>query len=139
MAARPATSIAELQTLIDDPHIQAVQRDALFWTYVENGAVDNALNRASFFDIVHDDALRARLAELGLVDATAGSDPIAFRAAAAEALREVGPRLRALRNDPAVRRLVEDPEVAALLRSGETVELLAHPGFRTLVAKVATR
>lgn len=139
MASRPAASIAELGALIDDPRIQALQGDTLFWTYVENGAVDNALNRSSFFDIIHDDALRAHLAELGLVDTDTASDPIAFRDAADAALRELGPRLQALRDDPALQRLVDDPEVVALLRSGRPAALLAHPGFRGFVADVATR
>jgi hypothetical protein len=52
-------------------------------------------------------------------------------------LRQLGPRLRALREDPALNELVEDPEVQLALQSGDTMALVSHPGFRQLVARVA--
>jgi len=139
VVARPGASIAEMETLVEDPRIRTLREDAIFWTYVEDGSVDAAMNRASFFAITHDDAMRARLAKLGLVDEAAGADPAEFRRAAGEVLREVGPRLRGLRDDPELQKLLQDPEVVALVQSGDTLALLAHPGFRGLVARVATR
>jgi uncharacterized membrane protein required for colicin V production len=82
MAARPGASIADLQAVLDNPRIGALQRDRLFWTYVESGAVDSALNRGSFIDIAYDDALREQFAGLGLVDEAASGDPMAFRSMA---------------------------------------------------------
>jgi hypothetical protein len=51
-------------------------------------------------------------------------------------LREVGPRLRGLRDDPALRELLQDPEVAAAVQSGDHLALLSNPGFRAVVARV---
>jgi membrane protein required for colicin V production len=139
MAARPGASIADLQAVLDNPHIAALQEDRLFWTYVESGAVDAALNQRSFLAITHDEVLRGQFAALGLVDEASGLDPQAFRATAAEVLREVGPRIRGLRNDPELQKLIKDPEVTSLIESGDTLALLGHPRFRDLVAHVASR
>jgi uncharacterized membrane protein required for colicin V production len=139
MAARPGASIAELEAVLDNPRIGSLQDDRLFWTYVESGAVDAALNRGSFIDVSRDAELRGQLATLGLVDVDAGRDPLAFRATVDAVLRELGPRIRDLRNDPELQRLIADPEVARLLQSGDTAALLGHPGFRDLVVHVASR
>jgi hypothetical protein len=139
MAARPGTSIAGLQAALDNPHIAALQQDRLFWTYVESGAVDAALNRRSFLEVTYDDALREQLAAMGLVDEAASGDPQVFRSTAEAVLREVGPRIRGLRDDPELKKLIADPEVAALLESGNTLALLGHAGFRDFVARVASR
>ena len=138
MAARPGAALVDVQQLVENPNIAGLQQDPLFWTYVENGSVDAALNRSSFLRITHDEALRAQLAELGVIEASAASEPAAFRDAAGEMLRQLGPRLRALRDDPALQELVADPEVQSALQSGNTLALLTHPGFRQLVASVAT-
>jgi len=139
MAARPGASITGLQAALDNPHVVALQEDRLFWSYVESGAVDAALNRLSFINIAYDDALRDQLAALGLVDEASSSDPQAFLATAKEVLREVGPRIRGLRDDPELKKLIADPEVASLLESGDTLALLGHSGFRDFVARVASR
>jgi len=115
MAARPGASIADLQAVLDNPHIGDLQHDRLFWTYVESGAVDAALNQRSFLVVTHDEALRGQLAALGLIDEASGRDPLAFRATA------------------------EEVEVTSLIQSGDTLALLGHPSFRDLVAHVARR
>lgn len=139
MAARPADSLEAMQALMDDPAIAALQGDPLFWARVESGAVEAAMNRRSFLAIQEDAELRGRLANLGLVDAAAAEDPQAFRDTAETTLRELGPRLRGLREDPELQRLVADPEVAGLLQQGDTLALMGHPGFRDLVSRVALR
>jgi hypothetical protein len=139
LAARPADSLGDLQAVLDSSEIAALQGDRLFWTYVETGAVDTALNRASYRAVESDAGLRGRLVRLGLVDAAAAEDPRVFRAAAEATLRELGPRLRGLREDPELQRLMADPEIAALVQRGDTLGLLGHPGFRGFVAQVASR
>jgi len=138
LAARPALAIEELQQLLANPRFEALREDAPFWSYVEAGAVDTAIGRVSFRDLAHDAELRRELAALGLVPPQAAEDVAAFEAAAADALREVGPRLRALREDPALQNLMEDPQVAEMVRSGDHLGLLAHPGFRQLVSRAAS-
>lgn len=139
VAARPATSLADLQTVLENPRIANLQRDELFWTYVETGAVDAALNRGSFIDLLRDPELLSGLASLGVIDPAAAADPNAFRDLAGEALREIGPRIRGLRDDPELQRLMSDPEVVSLVESGNTFGLLGHSGVRSFVSSVAKR
>jgi membrane protein required for colicin V production len=131
MAARPGAALSELQEVMEHPAIGELRSDPLFWSYVEHGNVDAALNRGSFLRLTHDGPLRRR----GLIEAEAVDDPRLFRAAAADVLREVGPRIRNLRKDPALRELLEDPEVVAMVQSGNHFALISHPGFREVVAR----
>ena len=139
MAARPGASVSDIQGLLDSPQLQALREDKLFWTYLEAGAIDSALNQVSFVRIIQDEELRERLGALGLVDESAVSDPRAFRKASAELLRSVAPRLRGLRNDPELKQLMENPDIVAMVESGNTVGLLTHSEFRRLVTRVASR
>ena len=136
LAARPAAALTDLQAVMDHPAIADLQRDAMFWSYVEYGNVDAALNRVSFLRITRDDDLRHQLGGLGLIDETAVDDTRIFRRAASDVFRQVGPRIRGLREDPELQRLLEDPEVVAMLQSGNSMGLMTHPGFRSVVARV---
>src|SRR5262249_41553060 len=109
LAARPAATLGELEWLLSDPHCVALRGDPLFWDDVERGDVEGALARPSAERLVGDTRLRGRLAAVGVVDAGAAEDPVAFHAAVAGVLREVGPRLPALRPDGGGGRLVGDP------------------------------
>jgi uncharacterized membrane protein required for colicin V production len=138
-AARPARALTEWQAVVDTPSVQALREDAVFWSYVELENLDAALSRASALHLLRDDELRERLADLGVVSAAAARDPAIFRDDLIAVLREVGPRVRGLRDDPALQELMQDPEVVAMAQSGDTMGLLAHPGFRALVERVAAR
>jgi membrane protein required for colicin V production len=138
IAARPALALGELEGVFSSPGFMSVRDDAMFWTYLEHGNVDAALNRGSFNGITYDAPLRQHLADVGLVTQTAADDPREFRHAMAEVLRQVGPRIRQLKNDPELQALAEDPEVMALVQSGDTLALLQHPGFRKLVDRVTS-
>ena len=138
IAAHPAAAIAEFEGVLENPNVTALRSDALFWSYVEHGNVDAAMNRSSFLQMERDVSLREQLAGLGLVHPVAATHRAIFRADLAQVLREVGPRIRALREDPALQELVEDPEVVAMLQSGDTMGLLRHPGLRRLVDRVTS-
>ena len=135
MAARPATAFTDFQAVMDHPAIADLQRDTMFWSYVEHGNVDAALNRVSFLRITRDDELRHQLGGLGLIDEAAVDDTRMFRVAASDVFREVGPRIRGLREDPELQQLLEDPEVVAMLQSGNSIGLMSHPGFRSVVSR----
>jgi uncharacterized membrane protein required for colicin V production len=139
LLARPATSLADLQAVLENPHVARLQQDQLFWTYVETGAVDAALNRGSFIDVMHDLDLQQGFASLGVIERDVIDDPSAFRDLAERALREIGPRIRGLRDDPELKRLMADPEVLSMVESGDTLSLLSHSGFRSFVSNVASR
>jgi hypothetical protein len=136
LLARPAQTLPELQSVLEHPQLDALADDAIFWTLVEAGDVDRALDRIAFLRLAHDARLRARLASLGLLDEAGAASPAAFRREARQVLVAVGPRLRRLREDPELHRLAEDPEVVRLLERGEVLGLLQHPGFRRVVARV---
>ncbi|MBW2267545.1 MAG: CvpA family protein [Deltaproteobacteria bacterium] len=136
IAARPGQSIAGLQSLFEHPVIHELRSDELFWSYVEHGEVDAALERRGAVALVYDADVRRQLGELGLIDEAAVSDSAVFRAAAVDVLRQVGPRLRGLREDPELQALMRDPEVVAAVQSGNHIALMGHPGFRAVVAKV---
>ena len=138
LVARPSTTLQSLRSVLDDARIRALQSDSFFWTLVQNGSVQRAMNRESFQEIVHDDGLRTRLAELGLITPEAAQDPTVFRQAASEVLGEVGPRLKNLTSDPDFQRLAADPELGVMLQSGDTMGLLGHEGIQKLLAKVSS-
>ncbi len=138
MVARPGAAVQDLQELVDDPGVERLRQDPMFWTYVENGAVDSALNQPSFLRLANDTDLRQRLAGMGLIEPEAAVSPAAFRRAVAPVMKDVGTRLQGIRNDPALQELMKDPEVAALVQEGDTMALVAHPGFRRLVSRVAS-
>jgi uncharacterized membrane protein required for colicin V production len=134
--ARPAQALPELQSVLEDPRLDELAQDGVFWTLVEAGDVDRALNRLSFVQLAHDRRLRTRLAALGLLDEDATASPAGFRREAKTVLEAVGPRLRRLREDPELHRLAEDPEIVRLLERGELLGLLSHPGFQRVVTRV---
>ena len=128
IAARPAVALEDVQAVLEDRNIASLRSDAMFWTYVEHGNVDAAMNRAAFQRLTRDPVLRTRLVDLGLVDPAAADDPKVFRRDVGVVLKQVGPRLRGLRNDPELQALLEDPQVVAMVQSGDTIGLLSHPG-----------
>ncbi|MBW2271723.1 MAG: CvpA family protein [Deltaproteobacteria bacterium] len=137
MVARPSETLQSLQSLLDDERIRALQEDHFFWTLVESGASERALNRRTFYVISHDEQMRERLAELGLISEEAARDVGVFRSDALTVLEEVGPRVKGLTEDPEIQRLAHDPEIVAMLESGDTFGLLGHPEIRNLVARVS--
>jgi len=135
-ASRPAVAAAELQGVVDDPKFAELRGDARFWNDVEYGNVDAATRRPSFMALAHDAQLRQQLAHLGLVPDEAALDAEVFRQSVAQALEQIGPRLRELRDDPAMQELLADPAVVAMAQNGDTLGLLLHPKFRALVSRV---
>ncbi len=131
--AHPAATVERVQKVLRHPRIESLQQDRLFWAYVQHDALDKAVNQTSFLSISYDQSLRTDLAELGVVSDTARSDPRVFRHSAKEALKELGPRIRQLKNDPEFERLARDPEIQQALASRDTLQLLRHPEFRALV------
>jgi len=80
------------------------------------------------------------VATRSLSDAVKGAEVVVC-AAPSHAVRvvfqEIAPRLRGLRNDPAVKELLADPAAVAMIQNGDTLGLLAHPKFRELVSRLS--
>jgi len=136
LAGRPGHSLAELHSVLESPHIAALQQDGPFWVYVEAGSIDTALNQRSFLELSRDEPFRHQLAELGLIEDEAATDPGLFRESAHAIFEQVGPKLRGLRDNPELQALMDDPDVAAMVESGDTLGLMGHERFRSLVAQV---
>jgi len=139
LAAQPGASLKSLQVLASDERIERLQGDRLFWSLVENGASERAINQGSFHAIVYDPDMRSQLAELGLVSEEAAADPQIFRDAMAEMLSALGPRIQGLRNDPEILRLSQDPQIVAMIESGDTFGLVVHPDVQRIVARVSAQ
>ncbi|MHA7836460.1 MAG: CvpA family protein [bacterium] len=137
LAARPAASLASARDLLEDERFGALFSDELFWTAVQNEAIDYAMNRRSVRAIVLDPDMRGRFADLGLVVEEAREEPDVFRDSIARVLEEVAPKISRLRNDPEMRALARDPEILALLEAGDPWRLIAHPRIRRLVERVS--
>jgi uncharacterized membrane protein required for colicin V production len=135
MLADPVGTANELQAVLETPSMSELQGDALFWQYVSSGAIDSALNQASFMRAARDAELRKRIVDLGAMPPEALDDPEAFRAASRDALEQVAPRLQAIRDDPALIALRDDPEVRRALEAGDVLSLASHPGVRELVRR----
>jgi uncharacterized membrane protein required for colicin V production len=138
LAANPGAAIVDLQAVVSNPRVVAVQEDKDFWANVEAGAIGAALNTRSFADLSEDEELRHQMASVGLIDPESAEAPDVFRAAVGDVLREVGPRIRNLKNDPELQGLLDDPEVVAMVEGGDTLGLMNHPRFRRLVSRVAS-
>jgi hypothetical protein len=136
LVADPGRALQSAQQLLAGPRFAALQADPLFWDLLSSGQIDAALARTSFFQLMHDDATRASMADLGLVPDEARSDPQAFRASMRDSLTAAAPRIRAIRNDPAIAELAADPDVQAALDSGDSLALLSHPQMRSLIDRV---
>jgi len=138
LASNPGAAVVDLQSVVSNPRIVAVQHDTQFWANVEAGAIGAAVNSGSFTRLSEDAELRQQLASVGMIDQEAAEAADLFRAAVGDVLREVGPRIRKLRTDPELRGLLDDPEVVAMLESGNTLGLMNHPRFRQLVSRVSS-
>jgi hypothetical protein len=138
LAANPGAALVDLQSVLSNPRIVAVQADTHFWANVEAGAIGAALNTRSFTALSNDEELRRQMASIGLIDQQSAAAPDLFRAAVGDVLREVGPRIRKLKHDPELKGLLNDPEVVAMVEGGDTLGLLNHPRFRRLVSRVTS-
>jgi hypothetical protein len=138
LAARPGEALAALRGVVADPRSVELQRDAGFWRDVERGAVATALARPAARALVNDRAFRTRLATIGAVSPEAAGQARLFELELAAALSEIGPRLTAIRSDPAFAALRDDPALRVSLQGGDTLALLRDPRFRALVSR-ATR
>jgi uncharacterized membrane protein required for colicin V production len=133
LAADPGTAMSTTQKVLAHPRVVALFQDELFWQYLSTNETDLALGRSTFFAISHDDALRGQLADVGAVDEDARTDPEAFKAQVGVTFREIAPRLRALRDDPALAEFAAKPEIQDAIERGDTMALLTHPDFRRLI------
>jgi uncharacterized membrane protein required for colicin V production len=138
LAANPGAAVVDLQSVVSNPRLVAVQQDRHFWANVEAGAIGAALNTPSFARLSEDEELRRQMASVGLIDQESAEAADLFRAAVGDVLREVGPRVRKLRTDPELKGLLDDPEVIAMVENGDTLGLMNHPRFRRLVSRVAS-
>ncbi len=135
-AVRPAETISNVSDLANGPRMRTLQRDKLFWNYVEHGAIDAALNRGSFLGAAYDASFRQQLFELGLINGAAAADARLFRNKAREALLAVSPRIRGLREDPELSGLMDDPVIAEAIASGDTMALLTNAKFRRVLRHI---
>jgi len=135
--ARPASSLRLVQSVTSHPSIRELQSDGTFWMQVENSQAHNAVYRPAFQELVRDAQLRQQLVELGAVDAEAAESPQAFGREMLEVLEELGPRLQALKADPAMHELANDPQVMAQLEAGDPWALLSDPRVYRLASRIA--
>ncbi|MEE8556830.1 MAG: CvpA family protein [Myxococcota bacterium] len=133
-AADPAAAVNMIQKLTENPRITALGQDSAFWMYVRAGSLDTALNQGSFLGIAHDETLRHELADLGLIQQTAASNPFQFRQEIRGILALVGPRMQELAEDPELQDLAQDPRVREALEQGDTLTLLRDPKVQRAVS-----
>lgn len=137
IVARPSTSLRMLESVTSDPALRALQADGVFWMQVEQSQAHNAVYRPAFQDLVQNARFRDQLAELGAIDEESAASPEAFRQEMEAVLEKLGPRLRALKEDPGMQELANDPEVLAQLQAGDPWALLADGRVHKLAARIA--
>ena len=138
-ASDPAATIERVERLLGNPQVAAVKDDPAFWQQVDRGRSRAAVERASFLGLAYDGTARGELAGLGLISEDAAMSSRAFRDASAQALARVAPRLRAIREDPALERLAADPAVQDMVRRNDTLGLLRNPDVRLVIAHALAR
>jgi uncharacterized membrane protein required for colicin V production len=136
LAARPDRALEDAHKLMESPAVHRLQQDPIFWTYLEEGAIDQALHSRSFIAFSEDAEVRDSIASYGLMSPDDAGDPARFRAQMRPVLKQIGPRVRTLRRDPALRELAEDPATRDALLQGNTLALLGDPRFRSLLQRV---
>lgn len=135
--ADPGESVAALNAIVNDPRLRVLQSDQGFWLDVEGGNVQSALARPTFIDLARDAEMRARLAKLGLIAPSSAVDAQQFHDEMASVMAELGPRLRAIRNDPALEELMADSQLRERIQSGDTLALLTDPRVQALVSRAS--
>lgn len=133
---RPTETIENVTALANGPRMRTLRDDKLFWSYVEHGAIDAALNQGSFLGAAYDSTFRQQLFELGLINQAAASDARLFRNRVRDVLEQVSPRIQGLRDDPELAGLMQDPEIAQAVAANDTFALLTHPKFRKVLRRV---
>ena len=137
ITARPGLALGSAQAILDDPRLDQVFQDRLFWTLIMNGSIDYAMNRNAIRSIVRDPEMRGRFVDLGLVSEEAREDSAIFRQALAKVLSDVAPKVKRLHQDPEIKDLASDPEIIRLVQSGDTLALIAHPRIKTIVNRLS--
>jgi uncharacterized membrane protein required for colicin V production len=136
LATRPAQTLKALEGLSERSEIQTLQNDRQFWAYLESDQTERAMNQPSFIAISERREIREQLVDLGMVDERGIEDSAFFRQELRMMLEQLGPRLRALRDDPELAKLASDPDVMRAIEERNTGALLIHPGVRRLAQKV---
>ncbi|NNL65250.1 MAG: hypothetical protein HKP30_03305, partial [Myxococcales bacterium] len=134
-ASEPAETLVRVQGLLENPHLHDLREDRVFWEHVERGEYERAVSRSSYLALAYDGTTRRHFAELGLIDEAAAGSSAAFRDTSVEALAAIGPRLRAVREDPALARLASDPAIQEMVMSNDTLGLLRHPDVQQVIAR----
>ena len=137
IAARPGRTLGSVQSILEDERLDQLFSDKLFWTLIQNGSIDYAMNRNAMRSMVLDPEVRGRFADLGLVGDDAREDPQAFRETLSGVLGDVTPKIARLHRDPEIQALAQDPEIQQLVASGDTLALLAHPRMKRIVDRVS--
>ena len=137
IAARPAQTLGSVQSILEDPRVEELFSDRLFWTLIQNDSIDYAMNRNAMRSMILDPEVRGRFADLGLVEDDARDDPQAFKETVAAVFKEVAPKVARLHQDPEIKALAEDPEIQHLVASGNTLALMAHPRIKAVVDRVS--
>ncbi|MEM9177777.1 MAG: CvpA family protein [Myxococcota bacterium] len=137
IAARPGKTLGSVQSILEDPRIEGLFSDRLFWTLIQNDSIDYAMNRRAMRSLILDPEVRGRFADLGLVEDAAREDPEAFKRTLATVFSDVAPKVARLHRDPEIQALAEDPEIQQLVQSGDTLALIAHPRMKRIVDRVS--
>ncbi|MAG33439.1 MAG: hypothetical protein CL908_21390 [Deltaproteobacteria bacterium] len=138
IAARPSQTLGSVQTVLEDPRLAGMFEDAFFWTLIQNGSIDHAMNRGAVRSIVNDAEMRGRFVDLGLVEEAAREDPRVFRETMAGVLSEIAPRIARLHEDPELAELARDSEIIELVQAGDTLALMGHPRIRKIVGRLSS-
>jgi len=137
IAARPGQTLGSVQSILEDERLEQLFTDKLFWTLIQNGSIDYALNRNAMRSMILDPEVRGRFADLGLVGDEAREDPTVFKETLGGVLTDVAPKVARLHQDPEIQALAEDPEIQQLVASGDTLALIAHPRMKRIVERVS--
>ena len=131
VAVEPAAAAEDMNRILRSDSVRDLVYDELFWSYVRNGAVDQAANSGSFLALTRDAAVWAELADLGLVTPDEAADPTARRRVARRMLEGIGPCVQAVSNDSEIEALAQDAQIRLALQRGDIMAVLTDPRVRT--------
>ena len=134
LAFYPGTTMEGINDVAASPQFKGLITDKVFWQYLEDNKIEDAMERESMLSLSQDSEVRNQLADLGVVDGNLS--PKEFRDEIHNTLEKINPALQNLRQDHHVQELLSQDEIVRMARTGDIKGLLSNQDFQEAVQAI---